>query len=70
MPEGPDDARRSAEIGQLTHQLRQPLSAIRLLLERAQHQEDLRDVRATLGLMAAQVDEAVAIAQALTRTSE
>lgn len=70
MHEGPDDTDRRDEIGQLTHQLRQPLSAIRLLVDRALRLEDLTDVRATLQLVAHQVDEAVAVAQALNRASE
>ena len=57
-------------IASLVHELRQPLSVLRLLVENAQALDLPDDVATVMSSIAAQVDEAVDVARRISRLVE
>jgi signal transduction histidine kinase len=57
-------------IAQLVHDLRQPLSVLRLLVERVQGDELPDELATVVSSIAAQVDEAIDVARRLSRLVE
>jgi hypothetical protein len=56
------------ELDRLVHAMRQPLSALMLLVDVAQRQELPDELRPTIVEMGRQVDEAVAVSRQLSMT--